>query len=575
VIRRSLSAVLFVLLAAGVAFGTAAPAPPGPGELLDHVVALTAPEMEGRGSATPGGERAAQYIAATLAAAGLRPGGDAGTYLQSFVVASDVLRAASDAGLERVSPSSHRLAAGRDWLPHGGSLAGEVRGEVVFVGHGVSESGHDDYAHVDLRGKIALAVDGVPPQLAGAQFSRLDRVIAARRAGAAALLLVSDTLPTIPATGASVGLVSASVTRKAAEALLAPSGRGLAALERGVTAAGAPRPAPTGVEARIRVAFERVERSAANVVGILPGVDPALAQEAVVVGAHYDHLGRRGGAVYPGADDNASGTAVVLGLARAFAAAGGAGRTLVFVLFSAEEIGLVGSGHYVRHPAVPVERTVAMLNFDMVGRMRDDRVNVIGVESGSGLRDIVARAAAAEALPAALRDSPFGPSDHARFYAGRVPVLFFHTGIHADYHRPSDTADKINAAGLGRVASLAARILTDVAGAPRPQYVALASPGRGEQPAVGATGEAFLGVGGDGRGESDGVPLRSVVAGSAAARAGLRDGDVLVRVGDVPVNSFDELRALLRLKRPGDSVRIVFLRAGQDQATSAILDARP
>jgi aminopeptidase YwaD len=216
-----------------------------------------------------------------------------------------------------------------------------------------------------------------------------------------------------------------------------------------------------------------------------------------------------------------------------------------------------------------------MLNFDMVGRMRDDRVTVLGVESGSGLRAAVSRAATMEGLAPNLRDSPFGPSDHARFYGGGVPVLFFHTGTHPDYHRPSDTADRINAAGMARVAALAARVLVDLARAPRPTYVSLSPPGRGERPAGGATGEAFLGVEADRRTESDGVPLRSVVAGSAAARAGLKDGDVLVRVGEVPVNSFDELRAVLRLKRSGDSVRIVFVRAGEDRATSATLDARP
>jgi membrane-associated protease RseP (regulator of RpoE activity) len=279
--------------------------------------------------------------------------------------------------------------------------------------------------------------------------------------------------------------------------------------------------------------------------------------------------------VYPGADDNASGTAVVLGLARAVAAAGGLPRTLVFALFSGEEVGLLGAGHYVQHPAIPLEHTVAMLNFDMVGRMREDRVTVLGVESGSGLRAAVSRAAAAEGLAPELRDSPFGPSDHVRFYGRGVPVLFFHTGHHADYHRPSDTADRINAAGMARVAAVAARVLVDLAGAPRPAYVSLSPPGRGERPAAGASGEAFLGVEADGRSESDGVPLRSVVAGSAAARAGLRDGDVLVRIGDVPVNSFEELRALLRLKRSGDTVRIVFVRAGEDRATSATLDARP
>src|SRR5205823_497308 len=178
----------------------------------------------------------------------------------------------------------------------------------------------------------------------------------------------------------------------------------------------------------------------------------------VVLGAHYDHLGRSGGVVHPGADDNASGTAVVLGLARAFARAGGAPRTLVFALFAGEEIGLLGSAHYAQHPTVPVDRTIAMLNFDMVGRLRDRKLYVGGVESGVGLRALVSAAANAEKLELDLGESPFAPSDHASFYTAGVPVLFFHTGGHDDYHRPGDTADKINAAGMAEVATVGARI---------------------------------------------------------------------------------------------------------------------
>lgn len=571
--RVALAAALAALLTAAVSAASTR-ALPTAAELLGHVAALTAPEMEGRGSGRPGGERAARYIADALAAAGLWPGGDGGTFFQSFVIGSAVRRPAPEAALDRVSPAPAGLELGEAWLPHGGSLAGEVSGEVVFVGPGISEPGNDDYAGVDLRGAIALALEEAAPSAGRRPVSRLDKVIAARHAGAGALLIAGDPLPGVPATAAAVNLVSASLTRDAADALLAPSGHRLAALA-GDRAAGPPGPRPTGVRVRIRVAFEHEERRAANVIGVLPGTDPALAAEAVVVGAHYDHLGRQRGVVYPGADDNASGTAVALGLARAFAEAGGAPRTLVFALFSGEEIGLLGSGHYVQHPTVPLARTVAMLNFDMVGRLRDDRVHVIGVESGQGLRAVASRAAAAEGLPAVLRDAPFAPSDHARFYARGVPVLFFHTGTHPDYHRPTDTADRISGPGMARVAALGARILAQVAGGLRPAYVSLPPSSPGDRAAIGMSGEAFLGVGGDGRGESDGVALRSVVAGSAAARAGLQDGDILVRIGEVPVNGFDELRTLLGLKRPGDTVRIVFLRAGEDRVTSATLDARP
>ncbi len=182
-----------------------------------------------------------------------------------------------------------------------------------------------------------------------------------------------------------------------------------------------------------------------------------------MVGAHYDHLGRVDGVVYPGADDNGSGTAVVLGLARAFAAAGGAGRTLVFAFFGAEELGLIGSRHYVNRPAVPLDRTVGMVNFDMVGRLQGRPLHVAGGDSGSRLGALVSDAAQADGVTLDVNGSPYGPSDHSRFYAAGVPVLFFSTGGHADYHRPGDTADKIDAAGMARVASVGARVIERLA----------------------------------------------------------------------------------------------------------------
>jgi membrane-associated protease RseP (regulator of RpoE activity) len=329
------------------------------------------------------------------------------------------------------------------------------------------------------------------------------------------------------------------------------------------------------VRTRLGVAFTRTDVTGANVIGVLPGHDPRLAAEAVLVGAHYDHLGVQGGAIHPGADDNASGTAVALGLARAFAAAGGAPRTLVFAFFGAEELGLIGSAHYVRQPPWPLARTVAMLNFDMVGRLRDGGLRVSGVDSGRGLREVVADAARAERLSVELSGSPFSASDHRRFYGGGVPVLFFFTGLHPDYHRPGDTADRIDAAGMARIAGVAARVVSAVAAAAPPVYVKLDPPARGGGRPERTPGPVFLGVGADAGRGWDGVPLAHVVAGSAAARAGLRDGDVLVRLGDASLDSFADLRAALGRARPGDTVRLVYLRDGVARDATTTLDAAP
>jgi aminopeptidase YwaD len=576
VIRRSLLPLLAVLFLAGsVAAASRVLVLPSAAELLAHVQALTASEMQGRASGTIGGDRAARYLTDQLATMGLKPGGDDGSFLQSFAVSIGT-GIGSGTALERLGAEPAALSVGRDWTPHGGSVEGDVTGEVVFVAYGVvaPERGWDDYAGVDVRDKIALALDDAPAPLGDLRPSRLEKLIAARRHGAQALLLVADQLPSLDATAASVRLVSGTVTGAAADLLLAPSGKRIAQLKAALANAGAPLSWASGVKARVRVSLEREDRRAPNVIGVLPGTDPALASEAIVLGAHYDHLGRIGGAVHPGADDNASGTAVVLGLARALAAAGGTARTLVFVLFTGEEAGLLGSAHYVRHPTVLLERTIAMMNFDMVGRMRDRRLHVGGVESGAGLRAIVSAAAAGTGLVLSLHDTPFAPSDHTSFYEAGTPVLFFHTEGHDDYHTPRDTADKINAPGMAEVAAVAARVVERLGGDARPTYVKLSRPSSSHR-ASGASGDAFLGISVDARGESDGVKLGSVLPDTAAARAGLRSGDVIVRLGETAINSFDDVRHTLSTKRPGEAIIVVYLRDGEDHRVTATLGARP
>jgi hypothetical protein len=219
-----------------------------------------------------------------------------------------------------------------------------------------------------------------------------------------------------------------------------------------------------------------------------------------------------------------------------------------------------------------IGRVVAMINFDMVGRLRDGRLHVGGVESGTGLRAAAEEATRSAGVAAVLRETPFAPSDHARFYAAGVPVLFLHTGPHADYHRPSDTADRIDTDGMALIARAGMLLVQRLAGEPRPQYVQLAPPeARGGRRA----GAAFLGILGDGGERGDGVHVAGVVPGSAAARLGLAAGDVIVRFAGVPVNAFPELLEAMRTRRPGERVHVVYLRQGAPRAGSETLGARP
>ena len=330
---------------------------------------------------------------------------------------------------------------------------------------------------------------------------------------------------------------------------------------------------PGGDDGGYLQAFSISRGRTANVVGILPGRDPRLQDSAIVIGAHYDHVGRGGrasrandqtGAIHHGADDNASGTAAVLALARAFASVGGTPRTLVFTAFAAEEIGLLGSAHYADHPAWPLDRTVLMVNLDMVGRLRNGRLYVGGVESGAGLGDLVTDAARELSLSVELRGDPWSPSDHSSFYRAGLPVLFFFTGLHADYHRPSDTWDKINAAGLASVTDLVARVVSAVAGAATsPRYVAI-DPPRPRRVLFGIVPDFE-------EAESPGVRVARVQPGSPAERCGVQAGDLIVKFGGVEVKALEDLHAVLRGRHAGDRVHVVFLRNGQTRSTEATL----
>jgi aminopeptidase YwaD len=550
--RRRLVPPLGLALALLGALGASARGPlvpPTARSLAEDVAALAAPDMEGRRSGTPGGDRAARRIAEWLEHAGLRPGGEHGTYTQSFVI-ERARHLGSANALEVLGPVPRRFAVGVDFTPHGGSPSAEVIGDVVFAGHGGGGAygSRDDWAGLPVHDKIVVVLDGPS---GGGRVTRLEKLLAAKRRGAAALLLVGDTLPSLDATAAAVPLPSATITREAAAAF-----------------------AP-GARARLRVDLGEEDRRGVNVVGILPGTDPARAAEAVVVGAHYDHLGYADGVLHPGADDNASGTAVVVGLARALASAGGTPRTLVFALFGGEELGLLGSGHYVRQPAVSLARTVAMLNFDMVGRLREDRLIVHGAASGSGLGEALAATARGD-VKLDVRGSPHVGSDHLRFYETGVPVLFFTAGGHPDYHRPTDTAERIDATGMARIAAVALQTLERLAGDARPTYVKVAPAAPRPSSRGGASGAAFLGVTVDAKGAvGDGLTLSGALPGGAAARAGLRSGDVLIRFAGVVVESLEALRREVQAKQPGERVELLYLRDDETREATATLGVRP
>lgn len=305
-----------------------------------------------------------------------------------------------------------------------------------------------------------------------------------------------------------------------------------------------------------------------NVVTVLEGEGP-LADETVVIGAHYDHLGRgEAGSLAPwttdihnGADDNASGTAALLEIAHRLATAPTKPRRrIVFIAFTGEERGLLGSAHYVRQPRFPLEKTVAMFNLDMVGRLNDDKLIVYGTGTATEFDPLVERLCQEHGFKLTKHAGGFGPSDHSSFYAKKIPVLHLFTGTHSDYHRPSDDSPKLNIAGMRRIADwLVESVRAIDASQARPTYVEIR---RVEQIAQGPEGErpSFGSMPAYPNPAPDGVLLEAVLEGSAAEKAGIKGGDVLVKFGDSKITVLEDFEAALRQHKPGDKVKVTVRR---------------
>jgi hypothetical protein len=560
---------------------------------------LADPARTGRGIGTPGADEAAAWIGARFGDAGLRP-----AFVGSWVQRFDAPFRATLGDGNALAVGDAPAAIGTGWLPLGFSDDGTVEGDLVFAGYGITapELGYDDYAGLDVKGKVVLVAQDFPQERDPSSPFRAPRAyrygewrykaLNAREHGAAAVIGVRDLWAhdgndDLPPWRGQVSSRAGILAARTTGAALRAAGVDVAALAAPGERDGRPHSRALGTRARLAVEVRHERAETANVAAILPGRDRALAAECVVVGAHYDHLGLGGdaslapeqqGTVHPGADDNASGVAALLAVARAAAAAGPARRTLLFVAFAAEELGVLGSAHLVRNPPpeCPVERMQLMVNLDMVGRPRDGKVYVDGADSARGLRDVVR--ALAEAPPrvpltVAFGGDGYGPSDHTSFHARGVPVVFLFTGAHADYHRPSDTADKVDPAAVVAVARLASRVAREAAERPaRLEPVRTAAPPPRERDRGYG---AYLGAIPDfAERKEPGVLLSGVRPGSPAERAGIAGGDVLLRLGATRLLSLQDLAFALRSNRAGEEVEVEWERAGERKVGKVKLEER-
>jgi Zn-dependent M28 family amino/carboxypeptidase len=551
-----------------------------PDQIQRHVKHLASEALEGRRTGTTGATEAARYIASEFGRLGLKPlaqgtvrNGSESQFLQQFPYVAGVKLGKQNAlklGNEKLEPTV-------DWVPLGFSSSAKVSGKLVFVGYGITATqlNHDDYANGNAAGNIAVAVQGTPD---GAnphgQFTRYEGVrwkaVAARNAGTKGLIVIArepnfqeDRLTRLAYdnTAGDAGLPVIVISRAAADRLLKASGASLSELEQSPT-----NRTLTG-EISLTTDILRSEVPAYNVIGMLEGSDPVLKKEVIIVGAHYDHLGRggegsgslaqRAGDIHYGADDNASGTAGVLELARLFTTqTPKPRRTIVFMAFGGEEEGLLGSNYYVNHPLLPLANTVAMINMDMIGRMKESKLVIGGVGTAKEWRDIMA-ANAEKAFQLTLNEDGFGPSDHSSFYAKQIPVLFFWTGTHTDYHKPSDTFEKINYADEARILALVARIVNQLDTADKRLTYATA-----KSDATPRTGgfRVYLGTIPSYADSNTGLLLDGVRDDSPAAKAGLKAGDRIVKIGTRDVKDVYDYTAALGEMKAGEEYAIEVVR---------------
>ena len=563
--------------------------------ILADVRYLAAPEREGRGIGTAGLEAAATYIEARLQRLGLKPAGVRGSYRQPFSVP---LRVA--VGKETTLTIGGKPVVAADFTPATFSTNAAVKGSLVLAGYGIVDAaaGIDDYAGLNVKGKIVVVRRFAPehPGLPSGEKQRQAgdirrKAFVAREHGAVALLVV-DT-PTPPPAGQDKSGTPWKMPDEAPLPVLRTERYGDAGLpvmfvrRAALSATLARLEKKVPVPAILNVTITAENATAYNIVARVNSELPEAQRlpGVLVVGAHYDHLGMgESHSLEPdskkahlGADDNASGTATLIEIARGLVAnKARLKRDVVVVAFSGEEEGVLGSTQFTRTPPgyLELSEIVAMINLDMVGRLRDNRVTILGHASAEEWQALLQSACAAakiECVPSAGNGDGFGPSDQMPFYAANIPVAHFFTGSHPDYHRPSDTADKLNVAGAGQIASAAQSLVEAVAA--RTARLTLKSappsqPGTGDMRSFGASLGSIPDYAGPPEGKP-GVLFAGVRAGGAAEAAGLKRGDILTRLGTHPIRSVEDLMYALGASRPSETVDAVVQR-GDQQITAKV-----
>jgi aminopeptidase YwaD len=568
-----------------------------------HERILASDSLEGRGTGEPGGVLAANYIANEFQSIGLTPLGDNGTYFQNFEVVKELTLGDKNILSAQRKKQQQQWNLHSDFIPLSFSSSAAVNASIVFIGFGISSSElkYDDYANIDVKGKIVLVLrytpDGDAPHSPFAKYSALRyKVLQAREHGAAGVLVVTsaadepeDKLIKLKYdySFGDAGLPVVSITRQVANWLIADQHLTIDSLRSLVVA----KKQPGSIELKgtsVTLSTELIQRkkNTANVIGIIKAPTSSI-QEQVIVGAHYDHLGYGGegsGSLEPdkheihnGADDNASGTSAIIEIARKLKAIQSTlKRDVVVIAYTGEELGTLGSLFYTKNPKLPLQQTAAVINLDMVGRLQNKALQVHGTGTSSNWEKLLTKENSDSTFILSFSKDGYGPSDHSSFYIQNIPVLFFFTGSHSDYHKPSDDYDKINYEGLNAVTNYVEHIALDIdTTAQRPDFIKVQSQAQQSSGSEGRSGyRMFVGTIPDFSENVNGMKISGVRDNSPAAKVGLQAGDVIIKFGKFTVKSLYDYSYALQEYKPGDQVEVIWQHGSETKTATITLEVR-
>jgi aminopeptidase YwaD len=559
-----------------------------PEKVLNRVAFLASDSLKGRKPGTPESGVAADYIRRQFLEAGLQPMGENG--FQYF----EVITAIEAGPGNHIQTGDSVYQVNQDFVPLPFSGNADIEKKAVFVGYGFDIENDtliwNDYSAFDVEDKWVIILRGIPAidhlqKAFGNSASERYKVMIAKDRGAAGVLFVSGTKfdsddelikMSYDRVAANTGIPVFHVKRYVVEPLFAALNDSIAHVEQQI--AESEKPVSLFFNQTISARSEVMQKIARtkNVVAMIPGADPQLRQEYVVIGAHYDHLGLGGPgsgsrildtiAIHYGADDNASGVAGVISLAEYFSLPANApARSLVFAAFGAEEMGLIGSKYFVEHPLISIEDVVAMINFDMIGRLKESKVLSIG-GTGTSLEseELLNSLANDNGLELLLAREGYGPSDHASFYSADIPVFFISTGAHQDYHTPADNVAAINASGMTQVISFTALLVDEIAA--RDKRLTFQEAGPKSRQRHGSRYKVALGIMPDFTdSKNEGLRVDAVRPDGPASIGGILKGDVIVAVNGKSVENIYDYMGRLKDLQAGQSVIVDVVRNGEKE----------